>query len=200
MQQITTRGIVCDQKIFKEADLLLDIFTLEHGRLPVIFKGGVSRKRGMGSSPLMEGEFQLSKGHGTLWRCGEVSWSKRHLALRDRLETLTAAGEMISAIKETQLEQHPAPLLYRLLASYLSALPAAQDPQALACSFLLKLLRHEGIFSDETILQLELAPEAQTLLATLAYTRRLEDLYAHRIPASLAEQIKHLFHTQFQAC
>lgn len=68
--------------------------------------------------------------------------------LRESLSLLNAGCKLQKAILDSQFEGKPSPLLYGLLLKYLEALPSS-PPENMVSSFLLKLLRHEGLLRLE---------------------------------------------------
>lgn len=146
MQTIRIEGLIIQSVKFQDFDQILEIFTTHSGILKLIVKGAFSKKQGKGAmtSPLVRAEFIYLPRKGEIHACREISLLNSHLKLRERLEVLEASIEMLKAIHETQLPNKPAPDLYQLLIRYLEKMPLVSDPYALAASFRLKLLRHEG--------------------------------------------------------
>lgn len=142
---IKTEGILLQAITFKEADQILTAITVE-GLIKLMYKGGLSKKRGRGTltAPLQQVEIIYSKGRSEISSCRELSLLKSFLELRQKIEFLESAGEMGAAIIATQQTYAPNPLIYKLFLYYLENIVKVDDPFALAASFKLKLLRHEG--------------------------------------------------------
>lgn len=146
MSTSKTEGIILHTLDFKEYDQILTVFSPENGIQKFIFKGGQSAKKRKGSSsaPLTRGEFIYHIRNSDLFPCSEISVLSHYQGIRKNLETLETACEMIKVVHQTQQPGKPAPQLYTLFTTYLETLSSAPHPHALASSFLLKLLRHDG--------------------------------------------------------
>lgn len=68
-----------------------------------------------------------------------------NLDIRASIERLEAASLICNKLLRSQLPEKQAPLLYQLLKKYLKILPESHCPDAVAASFLIKLLHHEGL-------------------------------------------------------
>ena len=150
MSTAKTEGIILHALNFKEYDQILTVFSPERGIQKFFFKGGQStkRKKGSSSAPLTRAEFIYREKSCDLLSCIEISPLSYYQGVRKNLESLEVACKMIKAIQLTQQPGKPAPHLYALLLKYLETLSTANHPEALASSFFLKLLRHEGLLDS----------------------------------------------------
>ncbi len=146
MQQ--THGIILSTLNYRDYDLILTVFSSDRGLIKFFYKGGNSKKRKKGSTtdPLTCAEFIYSKGKGDLYPCHEISMINAHLEIRQELKFLEAGCKMIKAIAHTQFPEKPSPALYQMLLRYLGHIPKMNHPEILELSFLLKIMRHDGIF------------------------------------------------------
>lgn len=149
MKQQHLEGIILQGLNFRDYDKILTVFTPDEGVVKFIAKG-VRRgsKTGKGNTdPLSQCEFVYSIGKSDLWRCDDISILEAYLPLREDFERIQAACACGRAILQSQLTHKPAPALYALLKSYLKGLCTAPEPENVVVSFLLKVLRHEGLFA-----------------------------------------------------
>jgi len=142
-----TEGVILQTLNFKDYDQILTVFSPQNGIQKFIFKGGQSSKKRKGSSsaPLTRGEFIFHIKNSDLMVCSEISVLSHYLGIRKNLESLEAACAMVKAIQQTQQPGKPAPHLYTLFVKYFEKLSSTQHSHALLSSFLLKLLRHDGL-------------------------------------------------------
>lgn len=131
-------GIVLDTLPFRDKDLIVTLLTAE-GLVKFFY-----RRRQI-ISPLIEGEFLLTKGRGDLYRFSDMTILDQHTRLRERLENLEAAGLMIRAVLRSQDPDRECPGIFLLFRKLLNELPESKDPMQLAHLFLLKVLIHEGL-------------------------------------------------------
>lgn len=186
-----TEGIILHTLKFLDHDSIMTVFTRDFGLIKFFVKKGLKNHP---ISPLTQAELIFSQGKSNLFKCKEISVLNFHLKLRNNQETLQAAYNLILAIKNSQLEQQPAPLLYELLACYLQALPLFPNPCILAVSFQLKLLRHEGLLNISSFCSNHptLSEEETRCFKQLALSRSLQELRSLTISPNLNEKLKSL--------
>ncbi len=116
------------------------------------------------------------------------------LELRGSLDRLEMAGACATAVLKTQLPAKPAPVLFQLLITHLDLLMTNASPQAVALSFLMKLLLHEGTLSVEEgkifrdAGRLSIGRSTEEALIALAETESSKDLFSTQI--DVAETFK----------
>lgn len=144
---IRSEGLILKSIPYRELDQILKIFTLDRGLISVIVKWGRSKKKGAAGAlvPLTRVEVIYAEGKGDLHRCHEISPIHQYSELRTSYHLLEQACEMANAISRSQWVERPAEQLYQLAVLYLSKMSKAKDPAAIAASFKLKVLRHEGL-------------------------------------------------------
>lgn len=142
-----SEGIVLRSIPFKEHDRIITVFMQEAGVVSLLVKKA-HRQRAL-ISPFCQGEFLYVKGKTDLYQFRDGTALEEHYALRSSLAYLSAAGEMIQAILQSQLPGKAAPDLYALLAACMRQIPLCDHPFRLITSFRLKLLTHEGVLSWE---------------------------------------------------
>lgn len=141
-------GIIIKTVDYGDYDKIITVFTEDEGLVSFIAKGALRPKnRGtLPISPLLEADFfYVNKPGSTLCPCQEITPKNHFTYLRENLDKLDTACKMARAISATQLPGFPAPPLFLLLRYYLMRMKECQRPKNLLSSFLLKLLRHEGI-------------------------------------------------------
>ncbi len=142
-------GIVLRTMEYKERERILHLYTPHSGLISLIVKR-LSRKQGhllALSTPFCHGDYHYTIGRSSLYRFTDGSVIQTHCHLRDDLSYLETAGAIAHALLVSQLPGKPAPALFQLALTYLKQIPLAQNQQALKASFLLKLLKHEGLLS-----------------------------------------------------
>lgn len=142
-------GIIVKTIDYQEFDKILYVFTKTEGMRTFMAKNANRQKnRGsMPSSPLTHAEFLFENPDYTMPTCREITPISYHLGLRKNIQQLTDACKMASALYDTLLPNKESPLLFALLNCYLCHMTSSPNSSNLLASFLLKLLKHEGIFT-----------------------------------------------------
>jgi len=221
MQTYRTEGIILQALKFQDYDQILTIFTPGDGILKLMMKGAFSHKNGKGTltAPLSRAEFIYTRGKGELYACREISMLNQHLNLRQTLALLEAALDLLQTVYRSQVAHKAAPDLYKLLVAYLEKMMLVPDPQVLASSYRLKVLRHDGFLhlgekcsscqaplpvrfcsQGESFCRqhappgsLEFSAAEATTLELLAYAPTLSHLTAGQVSPELARKIRQLF-------
>ncbi|MBS4169132.1 DNA repair protein RecO [Parachlamydia sp. AcF125] len=225
MNEFRVEGLILKTVPYGEGHHILNVFSKENGLIALFAK---KRKKVSPSllSPLVQAEFVIRQGKGELYPCEEISPLASFLKIRERIETLEAAFQILNALLASQYPHKPAPHLYLLLIRYLHALPHSLNANSLATSFLLKTLRHEGVFglsnscatcqlpleSESYIFEgetfcfehspshaLSLNKEELNSLLFLASCRILPEISVYAPPASLYQKTLDLFYQTFRA-
>jgi DNA repair protein RecO (recombination protein O) len=219
MQTYRTEGIILQTLNFQDFDQIATVFT-PMGLIKLIIKGANhSRRNPSKPSPMALGEFVYTQGKSELFKCLEFSLTKQYSAIRTSLSALEAACDILHAIIESQLPHKPAPDLYHLILWTFGKLPSCIDPHALAVSFRLKILRHDGLIrlhtccnvcgsrlirayvaSGETLCQKDAPPHHLLLelnelevLCSLLDFRVFSEIAGIQISSTLRDKIKRLF-------
>jgi DNA repair protein RecO (recombination protein O) len=140
-------GIILHTFDYQEFDQIISVLTEERGITRFIVKGANTPKRRAvtPTAPLTYATFAFVRGRGELLKCQEITPIENNLKLRDDFDTLQAACEMIKAVNSSQLPQKGSKNLFLLLKSFLKKLSETSFPQTLKSSFLLRLMRHDGL-------------------------------------------------------
>ena len=135
-------GLVLRVIPFREDDRILSLFTQEAGMIKAIDKG--VRRRSHTWMPLTKVEIVYRESKGEIFTCCDMTLVDPLPLLRTQLPQLQAGCDMVDALLTSQMMGKAAPALYALLCCYLEKIAHAPDPWALAISFRVKLLRHDG--------------------------------------------------------
>jgi DNA repair protein RecO (recombination protein O) len=146
---LKTEAIVLRSIRYGEADRILHLYTLRHGRIGAIAKG-VRRARsrfGARLEPFFHVRMVLHEGRGELHTVTSADTIEPHGPLRDRAETLDAAARACDAVGRLFESTEAHPEVFTLLANELALLSAdpAHARPANGLAFRLKLLLAAGI-------------------------------------------------------
>ncbi len=186
---MSKEGIILHALPFQDHKRLLTVFTKEFGMVKLVAKAGQA-----GIDPLTRAEFSFNLKPGKdMANCREMTVMNYHYRLRKNLEWLRSGCDMAYAIKTSQIESTPAPLLYDLVVRYLEKIPVVADPKTLAASFYLKVLRHEGLADFEMEPPEIFSEEEVELVGCLAHTLSFQDLSTIECSATFLEKVQKFF-------
>lgn len=149
MAIVKSEGVVLHAIDYRDSDLIATVFSQQEGMIKLLCRRARSKK-GSSIQALSEAEFVYLKGRSEIYTCQETAIISHHISLRSNYSRLTAAFDIAKVLMSSQEASAPAPQLYQLLASYLRQLGKSDNSRALAASFRLKLLRHDGLFQPMT--------------------------------------------------
>lgn len=197
MHEQKLEGIILQVAPFKEQDRILTVFSPEHGVVKLFLKGSKKSSTKTVLAPLTRAEFVYRIGASDLWQCQEAAPLELYLSLRESLERLEAACDLLRTIQKSQMAGKAAPELYALFVRYLEAMAAGQQASLLACSFRLKLLHHEGLFHiDENSLLWTEDEKIQIVHLTLC--RSLKQLVSLPLSPELPEKVRRFFDVKIE--
>jgi DNA repair protein RecO (recombination protein O) len=218
IEEEKSEGIVLKSLDYKERQRIVTVFTKNFGLISLIFNS-ISRRNARMlslSTSFCIGEFVFSRGRSELFRFQDGSVANDMFSLRSRFAHLQAAGAIAQAVLCSQLPGKPAPELYSLMESYLKQIPHFDNPSPLASSFILKLLKHEGmlVLSDhcslcgsptiflsqgESLCRAHAQPGSQSftsheleVMQLLLSARRFDQLHAISLDETLSSKIPFL--------
>lgn len=151
MQQVDDEGLVLRTVEYKQRQRIITLFTKNHGLIHLIVKK-ISRKKSdllSLTTPFSIGEFQYIMYRSDLYSLEDAMVKNANLELRKSLSHLEAAAQLTNAVLASQMPGKSSPLLYHLITCYLKQAPLFENPSLLTGSFLLKLLKHEGLLFDQ---------------------------------------------------
>lgn len=199
MRQILhNEGIILHKIPYRNHDEIITVFTKDYGLIKLMVHGARSSKNSVGANTetLALTEFVFQTGSGDIWNHKESRLLNSQHELRKSLAVLQAAGDLVQAILHTQDLHHPSPGLYQLFLAFLKKLPEVDAPGVLTASFRLKLLKHEGVLSEERVQ--EWSESELDIVRFLTHSRSLNELASLSLPAEVLERIKALFHSSLQ--
>jgi DNA repair protein RecO (recombination protein O) len=146
---LKTEAIVLRSIRYGEADRILHLYTLTHGRLSAIAKGARRTRSRFGArlEPFMHVRAVLHEGRSDLLTVTGVDTVVVHAGLREHAATLDAAARACDAVTRLFETTDPHPEVFRLLANELTLLNSdpAQARTGNGLAFRLKLLLAAGI-------------------------------------------------------
>jgi DNA repair protein RecO (recombination protein O) len=146
---LKTEAIVLRSIRYGEADRILHLYTLTHGRLSAIAKGARRARSRFGArlEPFMHVRAVLHEGRSDLLTVTGVDTVVVHAGLREHAATLDAAARACDAVTRLFETTDPHPEVFRLLANELTLLNSdpAQARTGNGLAFRLKLLLAAGI-------------------------------------------------------
>jgi len=214
MKECKTEGIILQSIPYQEHSRIATIFTPDHGLVKLMVKGDRNTRL---TSPLTHVECVYTPKKNDLHNCREISIVDANLDLRTEMDLLDAACSMAKAVQRTQLPQKEAKTLFKLLNIYLQHLPKTTHPNLLLSSFLLKLLKHEGLLhfpsrcsvcdsvapyvcagecfceSHAPPPSIQLSDEEVETMTVLTHSRSMEHLLPIHVAPELQEKIETLF-------
>ena len=174
MREIRTEGIILSSDWLRERERLLRIFTPLEGVVVCAFYP----KKTSQPNPLSRVEILLTQKQDGFFQCQEFTTISLYLELRKKFAHLQAAARILRAIEVSQWKHHPAPHLYKLLVSYLEEMVLGGSVEILCASFLLKLLKHEGLWNPFTsIATKKFSEEEANLLLFLTEVKSYRQLH-----------------------
>ncbi len=146
---LKTEAIVLRSIRYGEADRILHLYTLGHGRLSAIAKGARRARSRFGArlEPFFHVRAVLHEGRSELLTVTSVDTIATHGPLRDHASTLDAAARACDAVARLFETSEPHPEVFRLLANQLALLSSSPDHAGPAngLAFRMKLLLAAGI-------------------------------------------------------
>lgn len=216
-----TIGIVLQTIPFQDHHRIVSLYSPDWGVIPLMVKFAKSKKQASPFEPLNLLEVIFKQGRGNLLQSVAATLLDSQLKLRSSFGVLNAALDMLAALKNSQMDHKPSPILFSLLLHYLNFLPRSLNPNAFSASFKLKILRHDGLMAIQEVCSLCNKPlndggivqgeffcmehlssrefifsgEERILLSNLTLNRSLIALNELSLSPEFAEKIRILFET-----
>lgn len=142
-----TQGITLQSIAYKERQRIISVFTKEQGIISLIIKGISEKKTSFISltTPFCLADIIYRKGRSDIYLLQDATIIDENLLLRKDLSYINSAYILAKAILDSQMPHKKACSLYALLETYLKKIPFTNSQDGLITSFLLKLLKHEGL-------------------------------------------------------
>lgn len=147
MASYNTEAIVTASRRYGEADRLITLFSLEHGRFTAIAKSARKPKSTLrgASETFVRAKYQLAEAR-TLDIVRQVEIIDAHLGLRDDWRRLQMAGHVAEIANKVSDERIPDPELYAMLAQALHGISEGVEDAVIR--FKAGVLSHMGIFPE----------------------------------------------------
>jgi DNA repair protein RecO (recombination protein O) len=143
-----TEAVVLRSIRYGEADRVLHLYSVDHGRVGAMAKGVRRTRSKMGGrlEPLSRVRLVLRKGRGDLCTVASVDTVSAHPGLRERRASLERASQACEAVLRLLDSGEPNPPAYHLLCNQLALLDSdpEQATRAQSLAFRLKLLLAAG--------------------------------------------------------
>ena len=187
---IQEEAIVLRSTQYKDSERIVTLLTKESGILSVLAKRVSQKDLKVHSltTPLHRGDYILTKGSSDLYKFKDGHILDTFVELRRSFLHLKTALELLDFVQKSQMPGEAAPLLYLLVSGYLNALKTTQNPSALKVSFILKLLKHEGIYQTG---------ELPSHIDALAHISHYSELENHLLTETELEEAGQIFKQKF---
>jgi len=182
-----TEGLLLQAIPYLGHQKILKVFTPETGLLSFIVK----QKKLSQLSPFLVAEWVYRNGKEDIHLLKDLTLLNDLLDLRESYKILSLAGQMAKDLLRSQFPAKQGKDLYQLTLAYLEKLPTFSQPETLAASFRLKLLLHEGLFSESA--EKPFSSAEWKIVRTCATTRRFSLLETVHVSSSLSEKIEIFF-------
>lgn len=196
MKEERAEGVVLRAVPFQDSHHITTVFTGDRGLIS-LFVRGTHRSRHFSHAvvtPLTRAEFIFGVKEGKdLFRFKDAAVIDQHLNLRGDYATLEMACEMAQALLATQVQWKPAPQLYQLFLAYLAQTHQTKNKDALFSSFLLKVLKHEGMLALHETGSVVLTDDERSELLILTASRSLRDVENLEVSPDLKGKVKTIF-------
>lgn len=143
MNEESSEGITLKSTAYGE-NKILTIFSEEMGIISLTASGLLLKKFTILTNPFCISTFTYKKSKGDIFYLTDGKLLDHLLFLRSSLAFLQTAATLAKCILDSQLPNKKAPLLYRLLKTYLQKIDTLPKDK-LITSFQLKVLLHEGV-------------------------------------------------------
>lgn len=195
-----TEGVILRKLAYREYDQIVTVFTPDQGIMKLFHKGSKRKKQLQGiCTALNRVEITYREKNSELFACEHVGLIQSYLAIRECLNRLEAACDLIQALLSSQLVGRAALPLYQLLIFYLDKFSVIEDPWILALSFRLKILRYEGVFSLSALSESHLfTAQELPLIELLTLSQSYTQLAQAILPKEFASKVCVLFNEQMQ--
>lgn len=149
MQILQTTGLILKVIDFGDYDQIMTVLTPDRGLVKWIYKKKNPRSNQTNPkiSPLTHAEFTYTETKGEIWKCRELCITHYNLKLRENYSWLEMAAQFIQWVLEILPSHKPAHKLYIQLMTYLEKIPLISNLKALELSFLMQILRNEGLLN-----------------------------------------------------
>jgi DNA repair protein RecO (recombination protein O) len=145
----TVKAVIISHKDFGEADRLINLFSLEGGKIRALAKGArkIRSRKAAYLEPFMHSKVVLARGK-TFWIITQADAIQNNLAIRDSLEKTGQAAYVMELTDRLSVEEEPVPAVFRLLVNTLKRINEGEDAFNTLRFFELCLLDQAGFRPD----------------------------------------------------
>ncbi|MCD6577617.1 MAG: DNA repair protein RecO [Anaerolineaceae bacterium] len=142
-------AVIISHKDFGEADRLVNLFSLEGGRIKALAKGArkIRSRKAAYLEPFMHSKIVLARGK-TFWIVTQADALHHNLAIRDSLEKTGQAAYVMELVDRLSIEEEPAPAVFWLLVNTLNRINKGGKAFNILRFFELHLLDFAGFRPD----------------------------------------------------
>lgn len=147
MPLLSTPAIGLKSRKWGEADRIVTVYSLCHGKIRGIARGArrIKSQFGSGLDPFVYSKLHLfEKPNDTLYRIRHVDVIEPFLALRENLEVLSAAARMVNTVSAITADGDADPPIFDTLLMGLQTLQEGSDPSMTALVFQVRMMGHTG--------------------------------------------------------
>jgi DNA repair protein RecO (recombination protein O) len=141
------QAIVLRNRLYKEHDKLVGLFSLERRRMTALAKGAGRPSGGLRglTQPFTQVHFTLARGRGSLDTITQGEVERPFISIRQDLTKIAYASYMTELITLSLPEGKPSRSVFALLLSAFSLLDLDMPPELTCCFFELRLLESLGL-------------------------------------------------------
>jgi DNA repair protein RecO (recombination protein O) len=141
------QAIVLRNRLYKEHDKLVGLFSLERGRLTALAKGASRPSGGLRglTQPFTQVNLSLARGRGSLDVITQGEVERPFISLRQDLAKIAYASYMAELITLSMPEGKPSRSVFALLLAAFSLLDLDMAPPLVSCLFEIRLLGALGL-------------------------------------------------------
>ena len=147
----TVEAVIISHKDFGEADRLVNLFSLEGGKIRALAKGvrKIRSRKAAYLEPFMHSKIVLARGK-TFWIITQADAIHNNLAIRDSLVKTGQSAYVMELADRLSIEEDPAPAVFRLLVNTLKRINEGGEAFVVLRFFELRLLDQAGFRPDLT--------------------------------------------------
>lgn len=147
----TVEAVIISHRDFGEADRLVNLFSLEGGKIRALAKGvrKIRSRKAAYLEPFMHSKVVLARGK-TFWIITQADAIHSNLAIRDSLVKTGQSAYVMELADRLSIEEDPAPAVFRLLVNTLKRINEGGEAFVILRFFELCLLDQAGFRPDLT--------------------------------------------------
>jgi DNA repair protein RecO (recombination protein O) len=142
-------AVIISHKDFGEADRLIRLFSLEHGKLSAIAKGArkIKSRKAAHIEPFTYSALVLAKGQ-SFWIITQADTKNAYPAIRADLRKTAKAAYILELADQLTGDEQPEPSIFHLITGTLKRIDAVENPFNAVLNFELRMLDHTGFRPD----------------------------------------------------